>query len=193
MNLDSDGEGLSFGILQWAQNRGSLYRLLKALADANREKFDHLLAANDPGTAQELLNKTENGGKALPLWDGDWPRRFFYTGRDLDFQKVQRTLARQDMLARLADGYELYPEKYKPNGFIAQRALMMMADVGNQAGQAGLKRALAQAIQGPSATEDAFIRALGKYVEDIIAFPKHRLEAVGEADLQALSATDAAG
>jgi len=73
------------------------------------------------------------------------------------------------MLARLADGYELYLEKYKPNGFIAQRALMMMADVGNQAGQAGLKRALAQAIQGPSATEDAFIRALGKYVEDIIA------------------------
>ena len=57
------------------------------------------------------------------------------------------------MLARLADGYELYPEKYKPNGFIAQRALMMMADVGNQAGQAGLKMALAQAIQGPSATE----------------------------------------
>ena len=50
----------------------------------------------------------------------------FYTGRDPDFQKVQRTLARQDMLARLADGYELYPEKYKPNGVIAQRALMMM-------------------------------------------------------------------
>ena len=79
----------------------------------------HLLPANDPGTEQELLNKTENVGKALPLCDGDWPRRFFYTGRDLDFQKVQRTLARQDMLARLADGYELYPEKYKPNGFIA--------------------------------------------------------------------------
>ncbi len=38
------------------------------------------------------------------------------TGRDLDFQKIQRTLARQDMLARLADGYELYLEKYKPNG-----------------------------------------------------------------------------
>jgi hypothetical protein len=37
----------------------------------------------------------------------------------------------------LADGYELYPEKYKPNGFIAQRALMMMANVGNQAGQPG--------------------------------------------------------
>jgi hypothetical protein len=90
------------------------------------------------------------------------PPPFFCTGRDLDFQKVQRTLARQDMLARLADGYKLYPEKYKPNGFIAQRALMMMADVGNQAGQAGLKRALAQAIQGPSATEDAFIRAPGK-------------------------------
>ena len=63
-----------------------------------------LLAANDPGTAQELLNKTENGGKALPLWDGDWPRRFFYTGRDLDFQKVQRTLARQDMISISSQG-----------------------------------------------------------------------------------------
>ena len=42
------------------------------------------------------------------------------------------------MLARLADGYELCPEKYKPNGFIAQRSLMMMADVGNQAVQAGI-------------------------------------------------------
>ncbi len=61
----------------------------------NRRLRRHLLAPNDPGTAQELLNKTENGGKALSLWDGDWPRRFFYTGRDLDFQKVQRTLARR--------------------------------------------------------------------------------------------------
>ena len=60
----------------------------------------HLLPANDPGTAQKLLNKTENRGKALPLWDGDWPRRFFYTGRDLNFQKIQRTLA-QSQLDRL--------------------------------------------------------------------------------------------
>ena len=43
----------------------------------DRHRRLRLLAANDPGTAQELLNKTENGGKALPLWDGDWPRRFF--------------------------------------------------------------------------------------------------------------------
>jgi hypothetical protein len=58
-----------------------------------------LLATDDPGTAQDLLNKPENGGKALPSWDGDWPRRFFYTGRDLDFQKVQRTLARRNMIS----------------------------------------------------------------------------------------------
>ena len=61
-----------------------------------------LLAANDPGTAQELLNKTENGGKALPLWDGDWPRRFFYTGSDLDFQKVQCTKRLIKMGARVS-------------------------------------------------------------------------------------------
>jgi hypothetical protein len=169
MNLDSDGEGLSFGILQWAQNPGSLYRMLKAMAEAHREKFVHILAADDLTLARELLEKTKEGGKELPLWTGDWPRRFFYAGRDLEFQKVQRQLARHDMLARLTDGYELYPEKYKPDGYIAQRALMIMADVGNQAGSGGLKRALAKAGQGPSQTEDAFILALGKYVEDIMA------------------------
>lgn len=169
MNLDSDGEGLSFGILQWAQDPGSLYRLLKAMAEANGEKFTHILAADDPNLAQELLEKTREGGKKLPLWNGAWPRRFFYAGRDLEFQKVQRKLARQDMLARLTDGYELYPEKYKPDGYIAQRALMMMADVGNQAGPGGLKKALARAGQGASENEDAFIRALGEYVEDIVA------------------------
>ena len=73
------------------------------------------------------------------------------------------------MLARLTDGYEFYPEKYKPDGYIAQRALMMMADVGNQAGPGGLKKALATASQGASGNEDIFIRALGEYVEDIMA------------------------
>ena len=88
MNLDSDGEGLSFGILQWAQDPGSLYRLLKALAEAQGEKFAHILAADDPNMAQELLEKTKEGGKEPPLWDGDWPRRFFYAGRViLNFRK----------------------------------------------------------------------------------------------------------
>jgi hypothetical protein len=173
MNLDSDHEGLSFGILQWAQNPGSLYRLLKALAVAHWDKFAHILAADDPKLAQELLEKTKEGGKELPLWDGDWPRRFFHAGRDLEFQKVQRKLARKDMLARLTDGYELYPEKYKPDGYIAQRALMMMADVGNQAGPGGLKGALVKAGQSTCANEDTFIRALGGYVEDIMASKYH--------------------
>ena len=169
MNLDSDGEGLSFGILQWAQNPGSLHRLLKAFAEAHWEKFAHILAADDLNLAQELLEKTKRKGKKLPLWNGAWPRRFFYAGRDLEFQKVQRKLARRDMLARLTDGYELYLEKYKPDGCIAQRALMMMADVGNQAGPRGLEGTLAQAGQGASENEATFIRALGEYVEDIIA------------------------
>ena len=39
------------------------------------------------------------------------PAAFFISDHGFDYQKIQRTMARQDMRARLAVGYELYPEK----------------------------------------------------------------------------------
>ena len=76
LQLNADGEGLSWGILQWAQRPGSLYLPLAACQAANPEKFTRIWGDGDPGLAQELLAKTRAGGKRLPLWQGPWPLRF---------------------------------------------------------------------------------------------------------------------
>lgn len=167
LQLDGDGAGLSFGILQWAQGPGSLQPLLQAFHSANEPKFIEILGDRDPLAARDLLAKTRGRGKKLPLWQGPWPRRFWLAGRDLEFQRVQRRLARWQLAALLEDGWRLYPQRFKPGGGIALRALMMMADVGNQAGPLGLRRALEAAAPG-RADEARFIRALGEYVEGLI-------------------------
>lgn len=166
--LNGDGEGLSFGVLQWAQGPGSLQTLLQALNGANGAKFIDIFGDGDPGTAQNLLAKTRGRGKNLALWLDPWPLRFWLAGRDLEFQRVQRSLARRQLAALLREGLALYPEGFQPGGRIARRALMMMADVGNQAGPLGLKRALRAAAARGLTDEARFIRALGEYVEDLI-------------------------
>lgn len=168
LQLNRDGEGLSFGILQWAQNPGSLYPLLEACRQACEDKFIQILGEGDPELARELLTQTRGRGKKLALWQGPWPWRFWQAGRDLEFQRVQRQLARRQLLDRLETGYRRYPPRFKPGGRIALRALVMMADVGNQAGPGGLLRALAYASRHETVDEAAFIRALGEYVEGVI-------------------------
>jgi hypothetical protein len=167
MQLNRDGEGLSFGILQWAQKPGSLYALLQASQEACPEKFTRILGGGDPEAAGNLLAGTRGGGKRLALWQGEWAQRFWLAGRDPELQRVQRRLARHQIVARLEEGYQRYPARFKPRGAIALRALIMMADVGNQAGPGGLKGALQFAAN--QGEEPAFIRALGRYVENIIS------------------------
>ncbi len=142
LQLNGDGAGLSFGLLQWAQGPGSLHPLLQDLHRADAAKIVHIFGEGDPDPARELLEKTRSRGKRLALWRGPWPLRFWLAGRDREFQKVQHRLARRQLAARLEEGYRLYPPEFKPGGRIALRALVMLADVGNQAGPLGLKRAL---------------------------------------------------
>jgi hypothetical protein len=168
LQLNGDGAGLSFGILQWAQGPGSLQTLLQALNAADGAKFVKIFGAGDPGEAQILLAKTRGPGKKLALWLDPWPRRFWLAGRDLEFQRVQRSLARRQLAALLQEGMSLYPERFQPEGRIALRALVMMADVGNQAGPLGLQRALRAAAARGLMDEASFIRALGEYVENLI-------------------------
>jgi hypothetical protein len=168
LQLNGDGAGLSFGLLQWAQGPGSLQPLLQAWQQANQEKFVAILGEGDPEVALDLLGKTRGPGKKLALWLSPWPLRFWLAGRDLEFQQVQRRLARQQLAARLQEGYALYPARFKPGGRIALRALVMLADVGNQAGPLGLRRALNYAASRGLTAEVRFIDALGDYVETLI-------------------------
>lgn len=169
INRNTDGEGLSFGYLQWAQKPGSLYRLLAAMERHHHQKFVAILGGGDEAQAAELLAKTKGGGKQLPLWNGVWSKRFQDAGRQVEFQRVQRQVARQETMDKLREGYRHYPERFKPKGKIALRALVMMADVGNQAGPRGLIRGLGYARQHGLENEEKFIRKLGEYVENIIA------------------------
>ncbi len=169
LQLNRDGEGLSYGILQWAQGPGSLYTLLAACQAAAADIFVKIFGEGNDVLAADLLAKTRGGGKKLALWRGEWPLRFWLAGRDLTLQRVQRTLARQQLSASLEAGCRLYPEGFKPGGAVALRALVMMADVANQAGPGGLRQALKYARRRTIAGEAAFIRALGEYVENLIA------------------------
>jgi hypothetical protein len=169
LQLNADGDGLSFGLLQWAQNPGSLGELLAALHQARAAKFLAILGDGDPDTALELLSNTRGWGKRLALWQGEWPLRFWRAGRDLDLQKVQRLEARRRLAALVGQGLRLYPERFQAGGKIALRALVMLADVGNQAGPGGLRRALAFAARRYPGDEARFIRGLGEYVERLVA------------------------
>jgi hypothetical protein len=103
------------------------------------------------------------------LWQGEWPFRFWQAGRDPDLQKVQRSLARRQIASLVDAGFRLFPACFKPEGLIALRALVMLADVGNQAGPGGLRRALAFAARRYPTDEAAFIHGLGEYVERVVA------------------------
>jgi len=169
LQLNADGDGLSFGLLQWAQNPGSLGTLLAALHQAQADKFAAILGDGNPKMAFELLTKTRGRGKRLALWQGEWPLRFWRAGRDLELQKVQRVEARRRVAALVAQGLRLYPARFKAGGCIALRGLMMLADVGNQAGPGGLRRALTFAARRYPGDEARFIRGLGEYVERLVA------------------------
>jgi hypothetical protein len=168
LQLNGDGAGLSCGILQWAQAPGSLYGLLMVWQRANPAKFIEILGQGDQEEAQNLLEQTRDGGTELALWRDPWPLRFWHAGRDPEFQRGQRNLARRQLADRLQEGYSRYPAEFKPGGAIALRALVMMADVGNQAGSGGLRRALSAAASKGLDAEVGFIAALGDYVEEII-------------------------
>ena len=93
LNLNSDGAGLSFGILQWAQKPGTLGGLLTAMYQADPDRF---VATFGPAWS-ELLQATTAGSLApvggVVLWKEPWIGRFRAAGRDPVFVEVQNRMA----------------------------------------------------------------------------------------------------
>lgn len=93
LNLNADGAGLSFGILQWAQKPGGLGVLLRAMHDEEPERFLRTFGPHAP----ELLATTARGSLApvggAVLWAEPWVSRFRAAGRDPVFIAVQNRLA----------------------------------------------------------------------------------------------------
>jgi hypothetical protein len=93
LNLNRDGAGLSFGILQWAQSTGDLGRLLAAMDQADHALFGSAFGPDAPA----LLATTSAGSTAavggMVLWAEPWVSRFRAAGRTPAFQRVQDELA----------------------------------------------------------------------------------------------------
>ena len=95
LNRNTDGAGLSFGILQWAQKTGDLGKLLAAMYGADAEAFRRIF-----GRAWLELLEAARKGELGPvdgavLWREPWTSRFREAGAWPAFQAVQRRLAEE--------------------------------------------------------------------------------------------------
>jgi len=93
LNLNLDNVGLSFGILQWVQAKGTLGVLLTAMYHTDPTRFQSIFGPH----WQALLKVTRAGsleavGGAL-LWHEPWVSRFKAAGRDPVFMAVQDKMA----------------------------------------------------------------------------------------------------
>jgi len=95
LNRNTDGAGLSFGILQWAQKPGSLGKLLAAMQQADPAAFTRIFGAS----WQQLLAVTRAGSlepiDGAALWKRPWTARFKEAGRNEVFRAAQRRMARE--------------------------------------------------------------------------------------------------
>lgn len=92
-NRNTDGEGLSYGIIQWTQRSGNLGKVLRAMAKADPAAFRRIFG----GAWRELLEVTTAASLApvagVVLWAEPWVSRFKEAGRHEPFRAAQRRLA----------------------------------------------------------------------------------------------------
>jgi hypothetical protein len=97
LNLNLDGAGLSFGIIQWAQIVGNLGKLLTAMQQADPATFaatfgphwrSLLTVANAPTRSARMQPV---GGQVL--WKEPWVSRFRQAGRTQVFIQTQNRVA----------------------------------------------------------------------------------------------------
>ncbi|MEM7307045.1 MAG: hypothetical protein AAF682_10270 [Planctomycetota bacterium] len=165
-NPNSDGAGLSWGIVQFTQSGGMLGRVLRACQHRDDARFrtvfgehaDALLATTEAAAREARM--AEVGG--AHLWTEPWLERFHRAGRVREFQAAQNELA-----------IESYVDRNLPLlgwlGFHTDRALAMYCDRAIQLGNGGGRRWVLDAV-GPVRTDEQRAEALA---------------ALGHADLRA--------
>lgn len=96
-NRNSDGQGLSWGIIQWSQRSGSLGVVLAACQASDPAAFASTFGPTGPTMLAQLRSTSEGvrmspaGG--VPLWDEPWLSRFVKAGQVPSFKTAQLTVA----------------------------------------------------------------------------------------------------
>ncbi len=151
LNRNSDGAGLSFGFIQFAQGPGSLGTLLTAMRDADPAAFrstfgpdsDELVGVTTSGVGS---NKDPVGGNVL--WEEPWVGRFTEAGNNALFQAVQRRLARTNYFEPMLPTAAKY-------GVDTERGLGILYDMAVQHGVGGMRSIVTSVIaQGYSFAGD---------------------------------------
>jgi hypothetical protein len=140
LNRNSDGAGLSFGILQWAQKPGSLGALLAAMQKADPTAFARIFGSS----WQKLLATTKSGSLASVagevLWKHPWTTRFKEAGQYEVFRAVQRRMAQQGIHFRGAiDAARIL-------GIATERSMALFFDTAVQQGPGAATKVARQAL-----------------------------------------------
>jgi hypothetical protein len=168
-NLNTDGAGLSFGLIQWAQRPGRLHELLSAFQTADPALFTKVFGDGDAALAQGLLAHTDgiNGGvdaitgetndSQYDLIDEGWQERFQAAGREPVFQRTQILTA--------LNAFSLSAQRIRTTMPMvkSERALVFMLDVANQFGDAGAQSIVSKLMKTlkAGASEGDFLAAVG--------------------------------
>ena len=150
LNLNTDGAGLSYGIIQWAQRPGRLLELLHAYSATDRALYVEIFGEGDAALADALLAmlSRSNGGvdpkkgaaieSRFDLINPPWPERFMQATLQLKFQITQVDTAAQ----AFAKSYQAilgYSSSIE-----SERGAAFMLDIANQFGDDGLKQIYTQ-------------------------------------------------
>lgn len=95
-----DGNGVSYGILQWTQKSGSLGRVLRAMAAADPVAFGRFFGASWAKLLEVTGRASLESVDGAVLWAEPWVSRFVAAGRWPAFQQVQaRDAAESEYMA----------------------------------------------------------------------------------------------
>ena len=164
LNRNSDGVGLSFGILQWSQGTGALGQLLQRMFEVDPSTFIQIFGSD----YQQLLGATRAGaldpvGGAV-LWQEPWVSRFRLAGKEPVFQRVQDSLATQGPYFAAAE------RAAKRIGIRTERSLALFFDTAVQQGPGFATRLadrLAGYAYGPANSKHEFnLLILHRYAEE---------------------------
>lgn len=126
-----DGNGVSYGILQWTQKSGSLGRLLREMAAADPVAFGRFFEASWAKLLEVTARASLEAVDGAVLWSEPWVSRFVAAGRWPAFQQVQaRDAAESDYMAGAI-------EIAKVLGVTTERAMVLLYNRTVQQGPAG--------------------------------------------------------
>jgi peptidoglycan hydrolase-like protein with peptidoglycan-binding domain len=166
MNRNTDGAGLSFGLIQWAQKPGRLNELLRAFEAQQPARFVEVFGAGDPALARGLIEHTakprggtDDTGHAtdarFDLIAAPWDARFVDAGTDVSLQRVQIGVATAAFEQSIAHLRAFAPE------IRSERGLAFMLDLANQHGDGGAEK-IFNRVRTPGVTEPELLAAIAE-------------------------------